>query len=138
MAGLVLLAVIVFIWFASIYSIVKRYVRVPPNQILVIYGKVENGKSCKVLLEGGTFVWPVFQVHAFLSTEPFVVPLPSGETLAVCISRNEASAELAAERLLGLSENEKIAIVRDHLAQAEPERDLVKLLAKFGLESTGV
>lgn len=56
MAGLVLLAVIVFIWFASIYSIVKRYVRVPPNQILVIYGKVENGKSCKVLLEGGTFV----------------------------------------------------------------------------------
>lgn len=129
----ILLAIVLLILFMQFVAVVKRYVRVPPNRLLVIYGKLAEGKTCVVVPSGGRFIWPIIQDYCYLSTEPFTVNFPSGEKLTVRISRDETLSERAAERLLGLREEEIEAVVRDHMIQAGPQADRDTTLAKLGL-----
>jgi uncharacterized membrane protein YqiK len=49
--------------------ILKQYRRVPPNSAMIITGGMLPGGRPKVVLFGGTFVWPVVQQVEILSLE---------------------------------------------------------------------
>ena len=107
----VLLAFLGFVIFA-----VQRYKRCPSNRVLVIYGKVQKGRSAMCLHGGGRFVWPIIQDYAFLSLEPIQIEVPLRDALSienirvnvpsvftVAISIQPGVMLNAANRLLGLN-----------------------------------
>ncbi|MEM9418425.1 MAG: SPFH domain-containing protein [Planctomycetota bacterium] len=123
---LILIGLVVLVLFAAFAFIVKRYKRCPSNRILVIYGKVGGQRAAKALHGGGAFVWPVIQDWAFLSLEPMTIDIeltsalskknirvgvPS--TFTVGISTEPDIMNNAAERLLGLRDQEIAAQARD-------------------------
>lgn len=124
--GLIIAAVIVLIIFAGAMAVIKRYKRCPSNRILVIYGKVGGERAAKAIHGGGAFVWPVFQDWAFLSLEPMTIDIELASALSkknirvgvpstftVAISTEPDVMNNAAERLLGLREQEIAAQARD-------------------------
>ena len=87
---LILIAVAAaLVLFGFVILIVKRYKRCPSNRILVIYGKVREGRSAKCLHGGGAFVWPLIQDYDFLSLDPMQIEIPL--QAARCRSRTFAS-----------------------------------------------
>jgi flotillin len=99
--------------------LVKRFRRCPSNRILVIYGRVGKDKSAICIHGGGAFVWPLIQDSQFLSLEPITIEInltgalskqnirvnvPS--TFTVGISTEKDLMGNAAERLLGLTDNQ--------------------------------
>ena len=67
---ILLVAAAVLVAFGFLAVLVKRYKRCPSNRILVIYGKVREGRSARCLHGGGAFVWPLIQDYEFLSLDP--------------------------------------------------------------------
>lgn len=95
-----------------------RYRRCPANRILVVYGRTGKG-AAKTIHGGATFVWPLVQDYAYLSLEPFVVPIDLDNalsrenirvsvptTVTAAISADPSLMTNAAVRLLGLSQEE--------------------------------
>lgn len=112
-----LYAIIAFavLMFFTIVFLASRYRRCPSDQILVVYGKVQKGRSSKTMHGGGAFVWPLIQDSQYLSLTPMTINIdlknalsqqnirinvPS--TFTVGISTDPAIMSNAAERLLGL------------------------------------
>ncbi len=123
---LILIALVVLVVFAAFAFVVKRYKRCPSNRILVIYGKVGGQRAAKALHGGGAFVWPVIQDWAFLSLEPMTIDIELASALSkknirvgvpstftVAISTEPDIMNSAAERLLGLRDQEIAAQARD-------------------------
>jgi len=116
--ALLIVSVLVFI--------ATRYKRCPSNRILVIYGKGTGERAAKALHGGGAFVIPVIQDYAYLSLEPMTIDIeltsalskknirvavPS--TFTIGISTQPDIMNNAAERLLGLREQEIAGAARD-------------------------
>ena len=114
---LAILAFIAFIVivFSTVLYMVSRYKRCPSDKILVIYGKVEKGRSSRCMHGGGTLVWPLIQDHAYMSLTPMTISIPLQSALSmqniridvpstftVGISTRPEIMTNAAERLLGL------------------------------------
>lgn len=104
----------------------SRYILCPSNRILVVYGKVEQGKSSQCYNGGCAFVMPLVQSYAFLSLEPLRVDIPLKQELVleklnfrlpskftVAISTEPELMENAAQRLLGLPNEKKEDLARD-------------------------
>ncbi|MEM1212149.1 MAG: SPFH domain-containing protein [Planctomycetota bacterium] len=121
----VLIAVLAILAYLCVF-IARRYKRCPSNRVLVVYGRVGGERAAKALHGGGAFVVPVIQDYAYLSLEPMVIDIeltsalskknirvgvPS--TFTVAISTEPDVMNNAAERLLGLRENEIAAQARD-------------------------
>lgn len=117
--GLVALAAFIVVVFSTLLYFVGRYKRCPSDQILVIYGKVEQGKSSRCMHGGGAIVWPVIQNYAFMSLTPMTISIPLQgalsqqnirinvpSTFTVGISTESAIMTNAAERLLGLEQKQ--------------------------------
>jgi flotillin len=111
LAALVLLSFVVLI--------VKRYHRCPANKVLVISGRVGDGKAARVISGGGAFVWPVIQQADFLSLLPLQIPIELTDALSLENIRVRVPSQVtvavgdtieyqmnAAARLLGLSSEE--------------------------------
>lgn len=111
--GIILVLIFVLAFIAT------RFKRCPSNRILVIYGKVGKDKSSRCIHGGGAFVIPLIQDFSFLDLAPLTleidlvgalskknirVNVPS--TFTVGISTRSEIMMNAAERLLGLGENE--------------------------------
>jgi flotillin len=62
-AGFGILSLIAFVVlvFFTVAFMASRYKRCPSDKILVIYGRVEKGRSSKTTHGGGAFVWPLIQ-----------------------------------------------------------------------------
>ena len=114
---LVLSVIGLFIFFAVVAFWLSRFKRCPSNRILVVFGKTGD-QSARCYHGGGVMIWPVIQDYGYLSLEPLVIDIPlSGAlslnnirvdvpaTFTVGISTNPVLMSNAAERLLGLSEN---------------------------------
>jgi len=110
--GLIGLAILMMLWFIS------RYKRCPSDQVLVIYGRTGQG-SAKCIHGGAAFVWPVIQDYQYLDLTPISidvdlkgalskqnirVDVPSQFTVGV--SNKEGIMQNAAERLLGIQQND--------------------------------
>ena len=52
---------IVILILTTFFAFSARYKRCPSDRILVVYGKIEGGRSAKCLHGGGTFIWPIVQ-----------------------------------------------------------------------------
>ena len=99
--------------------LIKRYKRCPSDRILVVYGKVGGGQSAKCIHGGAAFIIPVIQDYEFLDLTPISIEVnlvnalskqnirvnvPSRFTIG--ISTEPGIMQNAAERLLGLGQNE--------------------------------
>ncbi|MEM8495704.1 MAG: flotillin family protein [Planctomycetota bacterium] len=117
---LILITIVIAILVGFAVFFVRRYRRCPPNRILVVYGKSGGAKTAKCYHGGAAFILPVFQDFAYLSLEPMTIDIeltsalskknirvavPS--TFTVAISTAPEIMQNAAERLLGLREQER-------------------------------
>jgi flotillin len=109
----------IILLFSTFIFVAARYRRCPSDKILVIYGKVSSGQSCRCLHGGGTFVWPLIQDYSYLSLTPITINIPLQNALSlqnirinvpstftVGISTDPTIMKNAAERLLGLKAKE--------------------------------
>ena len=114
---LVAISVFVILIFSSILYMLSRYKRCPSDKILVIYGRIEKGRSSLTTHGGGSIVWPVIQDYAYLSLTPITINIPLQgalslqnirinvpSTFTVGISTEPEIMNNAAERLLHLDQ----------------------------------
>ncbi len=117
MDSLVIVAIVAFfvIIFFTVLYLASRFRRCPSDKILVVYGKVEKGRSSRTMHGGGAFIWPLIQDYAYLSLTPMTISIPLEgalslqnirinvpSTFTVGISTQPEIMSNAAERLLGL------------------------------------
>ena len=83
--GFSVIALIAFVAlvFFTILFMASRYKRCPSDKILVIYGRVEKGRSSKTLHGGGAFVWPLIQDFAYISLTPITISIPLENALSL-------------------------------------------------------
>jgi len=79
---LALVALVALVFFTVLFM-ASRYKRCPSDQILVIFGRVEKGRSSKTIHGGGAFVWPLIQDYAFLSLTPITINIPLENALSL-------------------------------------------------------
>ena len=124
--GIILPVIVVAVFIGVLMFVVSQYKRCPSNRILVVYGKVGGNQAAKCVHGGGIFVVPLFQDFQYLSLEPMTIDIeltgalskknirvnvPS--TFTIGVSTSPAIMNNAAERLLGLGEQEISAQARD-------------------------
>ncbi len=118
-------AVLLMFLFVTVF-IIKQYRRCPPNQILVIHGKVSGQRAAKCLHGGGTFVVPLFQDYSYISLEPLVIDIPLEgalslnnirvnvpSTFTVGVSTDQVLMNAAAERLRSLNQQQIRELAQD-------------------------
>lgn len=76
MFTLVAIIAILIVLFLVALFLATRYVRCPGNQVLVVQGKVGEGKAVKCYHGGATFVWPLIQEASFLDLTPLTINIP--------------------------------------------------------------
>jgi flotillin len=81
--GMLALAAFVGLIFFTIIFMASRYKRCPSDQILVIFGRVEKGRSSNSMHGGGAFVWPLVQDYAYLSLTPITISIPLENALSL-------------------------------------------------------
>ena len=125
---LYLILIIVGVLFVTFTAILARYKRCPSDKVLVIYGKTGRDSSAKCIHGGAAFIWPVFQSFQFLDLNPISIECNLTNALSkqnirvdvpcrftVGISTEPDVMTNAAERLLGLSQDEIRGIATDIL-----------------------
>jgi flotillin len=116
-AVLALIAFVILSFFTVVFM-ASRYKRCPSDRVLVIYGRVEKGRSSKTLHGGGAFVWPLIQDFAYLNLTPITINIPLENALSmqnirinvpstftVGVSTVPEIMTNAAERILRLPQN---------------------------------
>jgi flotillin len=122
---IIIVASIVFI--ITILALISRYKRCPSDKILVVYGRT-GGTSAKCIHGGGAFIWPVIQDYAFLDLKPISIEANLTNALSrqnirvdvpcrftIAISTDPESMTSAAERLLGLKQDQIQELSKDIL-----------------------
>jgi len=113
--GVAAVAAFLLIVLSTLVYLSSRYKRCPSDKILVVYGRVEKGRSSRCMHGGGALIWPLVQDYAFLSLTPMTINIPLAgalslqnirinvpSTFTVGISTEPDIMTNAAERLLGL------------------------------------
>lgn len=126
--SILLISILVVIAFVFMCWLMSRYRRCPSDKVLVVYGSNKGGSVAKCVHGGGTFVWPVIQDYAYLSLRPISIEANLTNALSrqnirvdvpcrftVGISTEEDLMHNAAERLLGMADNEIQETARDIL-----------------------
>jgi flotillin len=116
-AGYWVVAFAAFVMMAlfTIILMASRYKRCPSDAILVVYGKVGEGRSARCIHGGAAFVIPLIQDYSYLSLRPMTINIPLQNALSlqnirinvpstftVAIHTEPAVMMNAAERLLNL------------------------------------
>jgi flotillin len=119
-AGFGILSLIAFVVLAffTVAFMASRYKRCPSDKVLVIFGRVEKGRSSKTMHGGGAFVWPLIQDYTYLSLTPITISIPLENALSlqnirinvpstftVGVSTVPEIMSNAAERILRLPQN---------------------------------
>lgn len=113
------IGIVVVVLVLILIIFISRYKRCPSNKILVVYGKVAGSKSAKCVHGGGAFILPIIQDYSFLTLSPIPIDIDlkgalsmqnirinTPSTFTVGVSTEQGIMLNAAERLLGLSEDE--------------------------------
>ncbi len=127
MSPLIIIVVASVVAFVTITALISRYKRCPSDKILVVYGRT-GGTSAKCIHGGGAFIWPVIQDYAYLDLKPISIEANLTNALSrqnirvdvpcrftIAISTESDSMNNAAERLLGLAQNEIQELSKDIL-----------------------
>jgi flotillin len=110
----VLVAFIIIVVFLVVF-LASRYKRCPSDKILVVYGKVGEGRSSRCIHGGAALVWPLIQDYSYMSLTPITINIPLRNALSlqniridvpstftVGVSTEPGTMQNAAERLLQL------------------------------------
>ena len=81
--GVTAVIAFVILIFFTLAFMASRYKRCPSDKVLVIYGRVEKGRSSKTMHGGGAFVWPLIQDYAYLSLTPITISIPLENALSL-------------------------------------------------------
>ena len=81
--GMLALVAFVVLVFFTIVFMASRYKRCPSDRVLVIYGRVEKGRSSTTMHGGGAFVWPLIQDYSYLSLTPITISIPLENALSL-------------------------------------------------------
>ena len=111
-----IVVVLALVLFFTVMTVARFYKRCPSDRILVVYGKVKDGKSAHCIHGGGVFVIPLIQDYAYIGLTPMTISIPLQNALSfqnirinvpstftVGVSTDPGVMMNAAERLLGLS-----------------------------------
>jgi len=106
-----------------------RYKRCASDEIIVVFGRVEGGKTSKVIHGGAVMVWPLIQDYKKLSLVPMYIEIEETKiqtqdgsesdfpaTFTIAISTDPDIMNNAAERLLHLGQNEIEGIASEILS----------------------
>lgn len=123
---LIIIAAIVVMIMLTIWGILSRYKKVRSDEILVVYGKTKGNSSAKCLHGGSSFIWPIIQGAAVMSTKPMTlqcnlqgaissqkIKVSVNTTITAAISTDPTIMQNSAIRLLSMGENEIEAQIRD-------------------------
>ena len=124
---MIMAAILVAVILLTFIGILSRYRKCKSDEVLVVYGKTGGDKKSAKLYHGGAaFVWPIIQGYEFLSMKPMQidckltgalsaqnirVDVPT--TITVAISTDHDVMQNAAERMLGLSIDDKQNLITD-------------------------
>ena len=138
---LIMAAILVAVILLTFIGILSRYRKCKSDEVLVVYGKTGGDKKSAKLYHGGAaFVWPIIQGYEFLSMKPMQieckltgalsaqnirVDVPT--TITVAISTDPEVMQNAAERMLGLTMDDKQNLIMT-IEELNSDRD--KFLAK--------
>src|SRR5271170_1112739 len=107
---------IALLLFTAFIVFLTRYKRCPSDRVLVIYGRVGEGRSARCMHGGAAFIWPIIQDYQFLDLRPMSIDIqlnnalskqnirvsvPSTFTIGVTTDADKMGN--AAERLLGMN-----------------------------------
>ena len=106
--------------------LVTRYKQCAPDEILVVYGRVDGGRSSRCIHGGGTLVWPLIQDYQKLSLIPMSIEVPLDNAVSVddirmniksnftvAISTEPEIMQNAAEHLLHFTPNQIGSLVSE-------------------------
>lgn len=79
---LALMGFVALVFFTIIFM-ASRYKRCPSDKVLVIFGRVEKGRSSNAIHGGGAFVWPLVQDYSYLSLTPITINIPLENALSL-------------------------------------------------------
>ncbi len=115
--GVLSVAAFVVIVLSTVLYLASRFKRCPSDKILVIYGRVDQGRSSRCMHGGGALIWPLIQDYQYLSLTPITISIPLQgalslqnirinvpSTFTVGVSTDPNIMTNAAERLLGLQQ----------------------------------
>ena len=124
---LIMAAILVAVILLTFIGILSRDRKCKSDEVLVVYGKTGGDKKSAKLYHGGAaFVWPIIQGYEFLSMKPMQieckltgalsaqnirVDVPT--TITVAISTDPEVMQNAAERMLGLTMDDKQNLITD-------------------------
>ena len=124
---MIMAAILVAVILITFIGILSRYRKCKSDEVLVVYGKTGGDKKSAKLYHGGAaFVWPIVQGYEFLSMKPMQidckltgalsaqnirVDVPT--TITVAISTDPEVMQNAAERMLGLTMDDKQNLITD-------------------------
>lgn len=123
----ILAAILAVVVILTVIGILSRYRKCKPDEVLVVYGKTGGEKKSAKLYHGGAaFVLPIIQSYDILSMKPMQIDcrltgaLSSQNirvdvltTITVAISTDPDIMQNAAERLLGMHDEEKENLITD-------------------------
>lgn len=122
-----MIGVAVVLLLVTIFTILSRYRRAAPDELLVVFGKsgkvkTDDGKTVmtpsKIVQGGGTFVWPIIQDCKKMSMKPIqmkvtvdgidsqAIPMHLPVVLTTAISQDKMIQQNAATRFLSASPGE--------------------------------
>src|SRR5271154_3978027 len=127
--NIILLALVggtVLLFFVAFIGFLTRYKRCPSDRIMVIYGRVGEGRSARCMHGGAAFVLPIIQDYQFLDLRPMSIDIqlnnalskqnirvsvPSTFTIGVTTDADKMGN--AAERLLGLNGGQIMQLAKE-------------------------
>ncbi len=116
--------VLALVVLGALWAMAKRYKKVPPNEVMVVYGRkrrTSDGKvvGYRVITGGAAFIWPLFEEYRLISLNLIQIPLKIENTPNidgvlitveavgnVKISSDPELLGAAIERFLGYDTNE--------------------------------
>ncbi len=128
---LILIVVVVVLVFMFLLIFLTRYRKCPSDKIMVIYGKVGQNsdgtnRTSRCIHGGAAFIWPVIQAYQYLDLTPMSIAVDLRNALSrqniridvpsiftVGISTEQGIMQNAAERLLGLKQQEIQDLAKD-------------------------
>ncbi len=115
--------------FLQMLFFVSRYIKCPPDKMIVIFGRISEDPNQKYLIKtsGAVFVWPVIQDYVLMDMSPQKMAisapfqLSNNEDLTIqinlvtSISKDENVAKKAVDLFYGKKETEILALVEARL-----------------------
>jgi len=112
--------------FMAFVGFLTRYKRCPSDRVLVVYGRVGQGRSAQCMHGGAAFIWPVIQDYQFLDLRPMSIDIQLNNALSkqnirvsvpstftIGVTTDAEKMGNAAERLLGLNSGQIMQLAKE-------------------------